>query len=196
MDSTLTLVNPTSPTQYYFSASSLKNTSIFVKPSRPVYTVTTALKADKRTELKDARTGRTIAIWERREFLPDTIAFPDRDNGSTAHVNKWLDKTKLSDGYPVHVMQTAHGSLVWKSNAEYRLGLYPNDNLDQPLAYYQLNIPGENPALVIESAGEQIRDDIIASFLILEQRLRMLDKNINVGGGKLEQNRTVFGHYV
>ncbi|KAH7905303.1 hypothetical protein BJ138DRAFT_1165041 [Hygrophoropsis aurantiaca] len=206
MDSTLTLVNPSPPTQYTFSTNNIKNAVIFARPfpspgqaqrAQNVYTVSTELKSDKRTELTDTASGRLVAVWERRDILPDTVTFPDRDNGSTTSVSKWLSKGKLPDGMPVHVMQTAYGPLVWKSDATYRLGLFIENNLLQPVAYYQLDLHANaNANLVIDANAEQIRTDIIFSFIILEQRLRVSDRNINVGGGKFEMNRTVLGHHV
>jgi len=46
----------------------------------------------------------------------------------------------------------------------------------------------------MQPEAQLIRDDVIVSFLVLEQRLRMSEKNVDVGGGKHEPNRTLLGH--
>ncbi|KIJ63420.1 hypothetical protein HYDPIDRAFT_182363 [Hydnomerulius pinastri MD-312] len=196
MNSTTTLVNPVPATPYYFSTNSMKNATIFTRESHPLYTVSTDLKADKHTKISDARTGQLIAAIDRKDILSDTITFPNRSGGASVSVHKWLQKSKLADGYPVHLMETSFGRYVWKSDAKYRVGLYTEDNPVKPLAYLQLASATQNFALVLESAAEPFRDDVIIGFLILEQRLRVADRNISVGGGKFEQKRTVLGHYV
>ncbi|EGN96482.1 hypothetical protein SERLA73DRAFT_186229 [Serpula lacrymans var. lacrymans S7.3] len=197
MESTTTLINPTPPTALYFSTGSMKDSSIFAHPSRPLYTVTSN-KSGNRIEVKDAPSGRIIAVHERREILPDHITFPGSEtHGSESmDVSKWLKKSKLPDGFPVHIMETPDGSYVWKSDPTYRLALFPESNLQTPVAYLQPSTPTQNFALVIESQTEAFRDDAVVAFLILEQRLRIEDKHIIVGGGKFEMNKTVFGHYV
>ncbi|KIJ10824.1 hypothetical protein PAXINDRAFT_172043 [Paxillus involutus ATCC 200175] len=195
MDSTLTLVNPIPATQYYFSANSMKNTTVFVHQSRPLYNVSTELKSDKQTRVSDAHTGRLIALVERREIFSDTVTFPNQNGGQALSIHKWLQKSKLADGYTVHLMQTSHRQYIWKSDSRHRLGLYKESDQTQPIAYLQPVSATQNFALVLESSAEAFRDDVLVAFLILEQRLRISERNVNVGGGKFEANKTVLGHY-
>lgn len=77
----------------------MKNTKIFNnQPALPLYSVVTDKKSDKRTDIIDVRADRLLARIERRDILPDTITFPDRNDGSTINLSKWLQKSKLDDG--------------------------------------------------------------------------------------------------
>ncbi|KAG0701080.1 hypothetical protein DFH29DRAFT_982856 [Suillus ampliporus] len=197
MQSTTTLVNPAPPKSYNFSLENMKNTKIFNnQPASPLYSVVTDIKSDKRTDIFDARANRLLARIDRRDILPDNITFPDRNSGSSINLSKWLQKSKLETGHHVHSIETAHGTYVWKSDANYRLALYRKGDMSNPVAHLQLGSRTQNFAVIMQGEAELIRDDVIVSFLILEQRLRVFEKNIEVGGGKFEQNRTVLGHYV
>lgn len=194
---TTTPTNPTPPKSYNFSREDMKNTKIFNnQPASPLYSVVTDIKSDKRTDIFDARGNRLLARVDRRDILPDTITFPNRNNGSSINLSKWLQKSKLEDGHHVHSIETAHGTYVWKSNADYRLALYRKGDMSSPVAHLQRGTRTQNFAVIMQGEAELIRDDVIVSFLILEQRLRISEKHIDVGGGKFEQNRTVLGLHV
>lgn len=194
---TTTPTNPTLPKSYNFSREDMKNTKIFNnQPASPLYSVVTDIKSDKRTDIFDARGNRLLARVDRRDILPDTITFPNRNNGSSINLSKWLQKSKLEDGHHVHSIETAHGTYVWKSNADYRLALYRKGDMSSPVAHLQRGTRTQNFAVIMQGEAELIRDDVIVSFLILEQRLRISEKHIDVGGGKFEQNRTVLGLHV
>lgn len=175
----------------------MKNTKIFNnQPASPLYSVVTDIKSDKRTDIFDARGNRLLARVDKRDILPDTITFPNRNNGSSINLSKWLQKSKLEDGHHVHSIETAHGTYVWKSDANYRLALYRKGDMSSPVAHLQQGSRTQNFAVIMQGEAELIRDDVIVSFLILEQRLRISEKHIDVGGGKFDQNRTVLGHHV
>jgi hypothetical protein len=96
MDSTATLVNPAPPTSYFLTSTNTKNATIYARPGIPLYTIT---NDGKQTIVNDHRTpGRIVAIFHQREFLPDTISFPERNGSAPINVQKWLRKTKLADG--------------------------------------------------------------------------------------------------
>jgi hypothetical protein len=197
MQVTTTPTKPVPPKSYNFSLENMKNTKIFNnQPASPLYSVVTDTKSDKRTEIFDARGNHLLARIDRRDILPDTITFPNRNNGSSINLNKWLQKSKLDDGHHIHSIETAHGTYVWKSDADYRLALYRKDDMTNPVAHLQRGTRTQNFAVIMQGEAELIRDDVIVSFLILEQRLRISEKNIIVGGGKFEQNRMVLGHRV
>ncbi|KIK43807.1 hypothetical protein CY34DRAFT_81144 [Suillus luteus UH-Slu-Lm8-n1] len=195
---TTTPTNPTPPSKSYnFSREDMKNTKIFNnQPASPLYSVVTDIKSDKRTDIFDARGNRLLARVDKRDILPDTITFPNRNNGSSINLSKWLQKSKLEDGHHVHSIETAHGTYVWKSDANYRLALYRKGDMSSPVAHLQQGSRTQNFAVIMQGEAELIRDDVIVSFLILEQRLRISEKHIDVGGGKFDQNRTVLGHHV
>jgi len=99
MQSTTAPSNPPTPISYNFSVNDMKNTKIFNnQPAQPLYSVVTDAKSDKRTDIFDARANRVLAHIDRRDILPDTITFPDRNGGSSINLNKWLQKSKLQDG--------------------------------------------------------------------------------------------------
>lgn len=96
MDSAATLVNPAPPTSYFLTSTNTKNGTIYARPGIPLYTIT---NDGKQTIVNDHRTpGRIVAIFHQREFLPDTISFPERNGSAPIKVQKWLRKTKLADG--------------------------------------------------------------------------------------------------
>jgi hypothetical protein len=96
MDSAVTLVNPAPPTSYFMTSTNLKNATIYASPGIPLYTIT---NDGKQTIVNDCRNpDRIIAIFHQREFLPDTISFPERNGSAPINVQKWLRKTKLPDG--------------------------------------------------------------------------------------------------
>jgi hypothetical protein len=81
----------------------MKNTKIFNnKPAHPLYSVVTDAKSDKHTEIFDAHANRLLAQIDRRDILPDTVTFPDRNDGSSINLSKWLQKSKLGDGTYVY----------------------------------------------------------------------------------------------
>ncbi|OAX39455.1 hypothetical protein K503DRAFT_769490 [Rhizopogon vinicolor AM-OR11-026] len=173
----------------------MKNTKIFNnQPALPLYSVVTDIKSDKRTDIFDARANNLLAHIDRRDILPDTITFPDRNDGSSINISKWLHKSKLEDGNHIHAIETTCGSYVWKKDATYRLVLYRKDDMSNHVAHLQQGTRTQNFAVIMQPEAQLIRDDVIISFLILEQRLRVSEKNINIGGGKFEQNRTLLGH--
>lgn len=190
--------NPVPPKSYNFSLEDMKNTKIFNnQPASPLYSVVTDIKSDKRTDIFDVRGNRLLARVDRRDILPDTITFPNRNSGSSIHLSKWLQKSKLEDGHHIHSIETAHGTYVWKSDAAYRLALYRKGDMSKPVAHLQQGTRTQNFAVIMQEEAELIRDDVIVSFLILEQRLRISEKHIVVGGAAmLEQSRTVLGNHV
>ncbi|KAJ8587867.1 hypothetical protein M405DRAFT_793793 [Rhizopogon salebrosus TDB-379] len=197
MQPTTTPADPPALKSYNFSPVDMKNTKIFNnQPALPLYSVVTDLKSDKRTEIFDARADRLLARIERNNILPDTITFPSRNDGSSINLSRWLQKGKLEDGHQIHAIETGHGTYMWKSDRELRLALYRKDDMSNHVAHLQEGSRTQNFAVIMQPEAQLIRDDVIISFLILEQRLRVSEKNVNVGGGKYDQNRTLLGHIV
>ncbi|EIW85834.1 hypothetical protein CONPUDRAFT_80228 [Coniophora puteana RWD-64-598 SS2] len=208
MESQETLINQVPPQKYYFSLNSVKKTTLFLStttPNAPTYTVSTDLKTDKHTEVKDAH-GDVIAVWSRKDLLPDTIAWPGREGGNSTAVKNWLKKGDGADGIPVHTLNTAAGPIVFRSSAKHRVGAYFPSKLasaastdeTEAIAYLVPKTEEHNLALVLSAPAQatDVRDEIMVAVLILEHKLRMADTAISVGGGKFEQNKTVAGYYV
>ncbi|KAH0830101.1 hypothetical protein J3R83DRAFT_1438 [Lanmaoa asiatica] len=179
-------------------SSNMKNTTLFANTG-PLCTITTNLIPDADT---DIATGRVV--------VRPVTAQPPTLGGSL-----------LSQSTPMHAMQTSARKLVWKSDATHRLGvshlrpssfslmrrmslpspieLYQRlDDHTQPqcIAYLQPASPSHPLTLFLDPTAEPFRDEILVICLILEQCLHIAERNINVGGGKFEQNKTVFGLYV
>jgi uncharacterized protein involved in exopolysaccharide biosynthesis len=96
MDSQLTLVSLAPAARLIFSSDSMENATLSLD-SGPAYTISTDASA-VRTELRASGTGDLLARVVRKEFLPDTIMFPAFNGGKEMRLNKWLKKSKHSDG--------------------------------------------------------------------------------------------------
>ena len=98
----------------------------------------------------------------------------------------------------VNTIETAQGTYVWKSDDNYPLAvsshcsiltschcfdlcsrglfslpsrqLYRKDDMSNHVAHLQLETPTQNFAVIMQPEAQLIRDDVIVSFLILEQR--------------------------
>ncbi|KAH7919500.1 hypothetical protein BV22DRAFT_1022894 [Leucogyrophana mollusca] len=183
MESTATLVNIAPPTQYFFSTPDIKDAILFAHHSHPLYFVTSDLK---HMEIKDAQSGRIIAVWSRRELLPDTVTFPHRNEGHPVNVNKWLKKIQLPDGLHGYIMDTDWGPYTWKVISRYRYKLFTDSDADRVLATVSHKPkPSSNyRALILESIAEPVRDDIVVAYLIQRQRLILEDKAMDLCVGK------------
>jgi len=203
MESQETLVNPSPPARYHFSSDSVKNTRIFSStgsPASPTYTITTDNKAEKRTEVRNAR-GDVVAVWTRKDLLSDTIAWAGRYGGKSTPVNKWLKKVDGADGLPVHALTTPFGPILFHSSLKHRVAAYLPSTFAstssigeaQPIAYLTPRAQGCNPALVLSTPAqaEDIRDEIVLAILVLEHKLRTSDMAaVNViAGSSSKQGR-------
>jgi hypothetical protein len=60
----------------------------------------------------------------------------------------------------------------------YRLALFPEESTEFPVAFMIRTRPPEPLAVHIRDGSEEIIEDILVSFVILEQRIRMKEKKI------------------
>ncbi|KAH7911528.1 hypothetical protein BJ138DRAFT_1150411 [Hygrophoropsis aurantiaca] len=183
MESTATLVNIAPPTQYFFNSPEIKDAILFAHHSQPLYFVNSDLK---RMEIKEASSGRVIAVWNHRELLPDTVSFPHRNEGRPINVQRWLRKIQLPDGCTGYIMDTEWGPYTWKVVGRYRYKLFTDSDADRVLATVS-HKPKESSnyrALVLESIAEPVRDDIVVAYLIQRQRLLLEDKALNLSVGR------------
>lgn len=180
MDSAATLVNPAPPTSYFLTSTNTKNATIYARPGIPLYTIT---NDGKQTIVNDHRTpGRIVAIFHQREFLPDTISFPERNGSAPIKVQKWLRKTKLADGTTAFVMGTDYGPYVWKMVSSHRQKVYAQYDLDRPIASCSFHTTPSNgkPAFLLEYDAEPLREDIMVAYLLQRQRVMSEDRLIDV----------------
>lgn len=180
MDSAATLVNPTPPTPYFMTSTNLKNATFYAQPGIPLYTIT---NDGKQTIVNDRRTpGRIVAIFHQREFLPNTISFPERNGSAPISVQKWLRKTKLADGTIAFVMGTDYGPYAWKMISSHRQKVYAQCDLDRPIAScsFHTTVSNGKPAFLLEYDAEPLREDILVAYLLQRQRVMSEDRLIDV----------------
>ncbi|KAH0579164.1 hypothetical protein H2248_003316 [Termitomyces sp. 'cryptogamus'] len=189
MDSTLTLVNP-SLSRLDFSKNSMLN-AILKERGRPVYSISTVDNAGSRTDIKDARTKRVLATIKRRSFLSDTVTFTDHYGGERLKLDKWLKPVQLADGSDATMIETSRGAFFWKLHPIHRLALFSESDLVKPLAYAEI-VVGQTMSLVLDSVTVGFQEQIIASFIILEQKFRMEEKWSSVGDGILRGEAAAF----
>ncbi|KAF9228891.1 hypothetical protein BS17DRAFT_214362 [Gyrodon lividus] len=180
MDSSATLVNPAPPTPYFLSNTDLKNAVIYAHPTVPLYKITSN---SKQIQISDGCTpGHIIAVLHRRDLLPNTVSFPERNVGAQVSIQKWLRKTKLPGGSIAFIMETSHGSHVWKSVSRHCQKVYADYDPENSLACFYLHetLSHGMPAFILESGAEPLRDDLVVAYLIQRHRVMMEDKALNL----------------
>ncbi|KAF9528265.1 hypothetical protein CPB83DRAFT_906989 [Crepidotus variabilis] len=70
---------------------------------------------------------------------------------------------------------TDTGNFIWKTSSQYRLALFSEDDSRQPIAFTYRSDRAQPPVLNLQG-GSRILDDILVSFVVLEQRMRMKEK--------------------
>ncbi|KAF8957762.1 hypothetical protein BDZ97DRAFT_1669372 [Flammula alnicola] len=160
---------------FIFDRNSVINATLYSGGS-PSYTIITS-KSGTRTDVCDIPGKCVVATIKRREILADTIKFTNRNDGKAVAINKWLRPTVVpSHVEPCTSLVTDVGYFVWKTDAAHRLALYSEDDAQVPLAFMTRVRPPEPLVLVLKDGCEEMVEDILVSFIILEQRLRMKEK--------------------
>ncbi|KAJ7036342.1 hypothetical protein C8F04DRAFT_953916 [Mycena alexandri] len=174
MDSQLTLVNPTPPVCLDFSTDSMINTTLY-RDSRPAYTISTELQGST-TELRTAGTLQLLARICRKEVLPDTVSFPNINDGKDLRLSKWLRRCTLPDGIHAHLIETEVGNCLLKKHIDHRLALFAEYDPETPVAHWERR-DGTSPLSLILYAGtENFHPQIIAAFIVQELKMRMAEK--------------------
>ncbi|TFK34889.1 hypothetical protein BDQ12DRAFT_689008 [Crucibulum laeve] len=185
MDSQITLVNSASESvDLVFekpSISSLHNT-VYLN-SRPLYTITTRARDGAQTKVFDVSTTHLAITIDRSVFFSDKITFADRNDGKAIKVNDWMKETKIPKQHPIHVMETPYGKFTWKVDVVHRHALYSEADPENPIAYMKPATSSSPMALHLESGTESFREEILGSFLLVEQRMRMKEKESTIGYG-------------
>ncbi|PPQ76434.1 hypothetical protein CVT26_013004 [Gymnopilus dilepis] len=176
--SQITLVAPEATSTLIFSKNSVLNTSLYLN-ARAVYEIATTDSAAERTVIKDVATGEVVVVIQRRTVLSDIVVFSARDGRGevTVKLKEWLKEKTLENGYSTWTIETPIGNFVWRTDKSLRLALCPESNLDHPIAWAQLKTDTDPFALVLTRGTEPFREEIVASYIVLEQKMRMKEKS-------------------
>ncbi|KAF9032935.1 hypothetical protein BJ165DRAFT_1357546 [Panaeolus papilionaceus] len=160
-----------------FARNSILN-GIVYSDGEPRFSVVTS-KSNTRTDICYHPSQVNIATIKRRELFSDTVKFARRNGGNSIPIKQWLTSITL----PMHrnectSLVTDLGNFVWKTDVTYRLALFPEEDTNQPVAFMIRSRPPEPLVLHIRDGSEDMLEDILVSFVILEQRLRMKEKRI------------------
>ncbi|KAJ7128354.1 hypothetical protein C8R44DRAFT_732688 [Mycena epipterygia] len=124
-------------------------------------------------------THELVAHVERRELLPDTVAFSNDNGGKAMRVSKWLKHIKLADGLLANVLETHIGACVLRTHPVHRLALYSPD-LNIIVAHWERHLG--SMILVLSPGIEASQAQILVAFLYEEQKMRA-DKRSRSGEG-------------
>jgi len=170
-----TLVAPDSTTALIFSKPSAINTTLLWN-GRPLTTISTIDAGAERTTISDAETNELLVTIQRRALLADTVTFTRHYGGRSFKLKDWLKEETLENGHTTWTIQTPVGNFLWRTDVTLRLALCPESNLEHSIAWAQLHTESTPFGLILARGTELFRDEIVASFLILEQRMRMREK--------------------
>ncbi|KAF8179677.1 hypothetical protein BJ912DRAFT_982497 [Pholiota molesta] len=160
---------------FLFDRNSVLNATLYSN-GIPAYKIITS-KPGTRTDICDIPGQCVVATIKRREILPDTIKLTNRHDGNAVAIKNWLKQITL----PGHVepstsLTTEVGKFVWKTDAAHRLALYSEDDAEVPVAFTMRVRSPEPLVLTLKAGCEEMVEDILVSFIILEQKLRMKEK--------------------
>ncbi|KAL4258951.1 DUF6593 domain-containing protein [Pleurotus pulmonarius] len=192
MDSTITLVNPSTstPVVLVFTKNSTTNTRIALKgfESRTLYSVSSDALTCSKTTIADS--AGTVAVINKRDILPSTVSFPRRDAQGNVKLSKWLKQQKTADGHPIIVIGTALGQLY--DTTRIALWSLADEGNGLPSAYLQPATSSSPLSLVVEPSGlslvsdgygwmrdaktREFVEDVLVSALVVEHRLRIKDR--------------------
>ncbi|KAF9481295.1 hypothetical protein BDN70DRAFT_991980 [Pholiota conissans] len=178
-DSQTTLVSSEQTTELTLSTKSILNTLLLTK-GKPSIAISTVDPAGAVTKIINLATGQLLATIKRRTFLPDVVKFEQLYNGEPLKIREWLLEVKISGQYTKWIVNTPSGTFVWHVHKIFRLALFPENDSENPIAWLQLD---GSFSLVLKRSTEGFRDEIITSFVILEQQMRLEEKKISKANG-------------
>ncbi|KAJ7142007.1 hypothetical protein C8R43DRAFT_1238153 [Mycena crocata] len=185
MDSQLTLVTLPLTVSLAFSRNSMKNATLFLE-AVPVYTISTDPQSTV-TEISGAESGEVLVRISRKTLLPDTIAFPTSRDNKEVRLTKWIQKQRLPDGSPIHLIETAQGKCLIKTHPVHRLALFRESDLEVPVAHWQSPSANSAPILVIDvrTWRSEACPQVVAAFVVQEFNIRMAEQasQITLAGG-------------
>ncbi|KDR69954.1 hypothetical protein GALMADRAFT_31287, partial [Galerina marginata CBS 339.88] len=189
-DSEITLLPPEPTISLVFSTPSVTNSTLFVD-ARPIVRISTTDAAGDHTTICDANTKELLVDIQHHTLRSDTVTFTHHFDGKPLKLKEWLKEETLGDGSPAWAMETSVGSLVWRPDVSFRLAVIVGGETAQPIAWAHLQTHSTPLTLVISRGTQAIRDEIVASFIVLEQRMRMSEKGYAKADGWFAVNRTV-----
>ncbi|KAJ7231149.1 hypothetical protein B0H12DRAFT_1146817 [Mycena haematopus] len=193
MDSQQTLVSPSLSIRLTFSANSMTNAALS-RDSRPAYTITTQLQGST-TDIRASGRTEVLARISRKDFLPDTVKFPNINGGKEVRLSKWMRPLKLPDGSHAHIIETEVGNCVLKTHPVYRLEVFSEHNLDTPIAHWELANETRPLSLMLCAGTDTFYSQVIAAFTIQDLRMRMTEKSSRMAFGRAEMESRVIGNF-
>ncbi|KDQ58707.1 hypothetical protein JAAARDRAFT_78330 [Jaapia argillacea MUCL 33604] len=192
MESQITLVDPSLLNQgqivLVFDKDSMKNATISLNETRrPLYTIHTNRDHD-RTEVRSVYSDTPLAVITRSTFFPDKVSLRGAE---PVRLGRWL-KTHGTSEFPITI-EVEGRNYLWRTNAIHQLALFAEDDPYTPLAWFikARRTPSgitSPPYFVLTPEIDEIRDDIVASLVVVEQKVRMVVKHellaINIGIAK------------
>ncbi|KAK0223186.1 hypothetical protein IW262DRAFT_1295025 [Armillaria fumosa] len=124
--------------------------------------------------------GNIIASWEWREIRSDIITL---FGGSPTPVSSWLKKNIVPLKDTVTLEDHAGRKYKWRGNGSgLSFELYREDDKIQPIARFQKSrrtavSTYTRAQLIFDERGEEIRDLIVISFLVLEKSRRTTENS-------------------
>jgi len=192
MDSQVTLVDPAilalASTILDFDRDDMKRTTIRIRGAantQPHYYVETT-KSESRTVV---RTGdQVVATIERREILPDQVTFKGSPSMS---LSKWLKSPKITS-FPITFVKDEK-RYEWRINFIGQIALYEEGAaFTDAIAWFQSSrkrvVDGRlvvfNASLALKPEADLMRDTVLVSCLLAEQKARMNGKASEVACGR------------
>ncbi|KAG9223349.1 hypothetical protein PLEOSDRAFT_1101109 [Pleurotus ostreatus PC15] len=129
-----------------------------------------------------------LAVLHRRDFLADKISFC---GGEKIKVKDWLKPLKAFSPFPV-AFEANDTMYVWDASIVGQLSMYKASEPDTPIGWFQSSrklvmdgVPTVLPAfLVLQPDAADIQDLTVISFLILEHKIRMINKRTELISGR------------
>ncbi|CAA7261032.1 unnamed protein product [Cyclocybe aegerita] len=193
--SQVTLVNPEPITELVLTKNSALNTLLLYK-GKARYQVATVDANAARTTITDVRSGELLAEIKRRTFHSDTVKFTHFFDGKAVKIKEWLREEKMANGHKRWNIESSAGNFSWRKDVTRRLALCPSHNMESPIVWLQLPTKEKPYALVFKGGVESFVAQILAAFVILEQEIRLEEKEFFRADGFVCDERTLAGMYV
>ncbi|KAF9048899.1 hypothetical protein BJ165DRAFT_1463418 [Panaeolus papilionaceus] len=181
--SVLTLVNPPKAHRELVITKPSTLNNVLLLNGSPRYRISTSDPAAAKTDIFDARTKEQLVKIKRRIFFTDEITFINH-GGDTKKIGKeWLKESKMPDGRLRWDFESSSGDFAWRMDVIHRLVLCPASDMSNPIAWVQLPDETKSFALVVPPASESMWDIIVGGWVILEQRIRLQEKETERAAG-------------
>ncbi|CAA7262196.1 unnamed protein product [Cyclocybe aegerita] len=165
--------------QLIFTKPSVTNVTLLFK-GQPYYEVSTTDSSAPTTKVTSFLTNEPLITICRHRFQSDTIKFAYHHDARPLKIKKWLKEGNPTSGRLTWTISTSMGMFVWRTDTDPRLVLCPENDTGRPIAWIQVASEGAQLAIVMKREVEGIKDEIIASVLILERDTEMKEKRIGV----------------